>query len=277
MKWKFILLFFVIIIILLAVPVGINYLILNPTPKGFRVADPSNGWLNFFAVYFGSVITALVSFVVLHRTIKNNHKENENNRKLQTAILKYQVNKEKINNTKELFARYIYSLDYFGIKSLAKTFDNNKRAYFGSIRQLMENTSIAFQMLDFELADFKDPKEKQYKDSINTFRFRYNDLLMDLLWMLQPYNLKGTDDENREAYIERLNECQAQTTDTENDINRIWNIIPKYDYKVKENCHKIINDCINGFDFKSIETIANDFFEYEKNKNETLINIGKIE
>ena len=277
MKWKFILLFFVIIIILLAVPVGINYLILNPTPEGFRVADPSNGWLNFFAVYFGSVITALVSFVVLHRTIKNNHKENENNRKLQTAILKYQVNKDKINNTKELFARYIYSLDYFGIKSLAKTFDNNKRAYFGSIRQLMENTSIAFQMLDFELADFKDPKEKQYKDSINTFRFRYNDLLMDLLWMLQPYNLKGTDDENREAYIERLNECQAQTTDTENDINRIWNIIPKYDYKVKENCHKIINDCINGFDFKSIETIANDFFEYEKNKNETLINIGKIE
>ncbi len=277
MKWKFILLFFVIIIILLAVPVGINYLILNPTPEGFRVADPSNGWLNFFAVYFGSVITALVSFVVLHRTIKNNHKENENNRKLQTAILKYQVNKDKINNTKELFARYIYSLDYFGIKSLAKTFDNNKRAYFGSIRQLMENTSIAFQMLDFELADFKDPKEKQYKDSINTFRFRYNDLLMDLLWMLQPYNLKGTDDENREAYIERLNECQAQTTDTENDINRIWNIIPKYDYKVKENCHKIINDCINGFDFKSIETIANDFFEYEKNKNETLINIGKTE
>ena len=277
MKWKFILLFFVIIIILLAVPVSINYLILNPTPEGFRVADPSNGWLNFFAVYFGSVITALVSFVVLHRTIKNNHKENENNRKLQTAILKYQVNKDKINNTKELFARYIYSLDYFGIKSLAKTFDNNKRAYFGSIRQLMENTSIAFQMLDFELADFKDPKEKQYKDSINTFRFRYNDLLMDLLWMLQPYNLKGTDDENREAYIERLNECQAQTTDTENDINRIWNIIPKYDYKVKENCHKIINDCINGFDFKSIETIANDFFEYEKNKNETLINIGKTE
>ena len=277
MKWKFFLLFFVIIIIFLAVPVGINYLILNPTPEGFRVADPSNGWLNFFAVYFGSVITALVSFVVLHRTIKNNHKENENNRKLQTAILKYQVNKDKINNTKELFARYIYSLDYFGIKSLAKTFDNNKRVYFGSIRQLMENTSIAFQMLDFELADFKDPKEKHYKDSINTFRFRYNDLLMDLLWMLQPYNLKGTDDENREAYIERLNECQAQTTDTENDINRIWNIIPKYDYKVKENCHKIINDCINGFDFKSIETIANDFFEYEKNKNETLINIGKTE
>lgn len=283
MNWKDILMGFIMAIafivilavVLIFVPIGINYLVLSPTPEPFELADPSNGWLNFFAVYYGSVITAIVSFVVLYTTIKNNHKENNTNRQLQTAILKYQINKDKNNAIKELFARYIYSLDYFGIKSLAKTFDNNKQAFFYSIRQLLENTSIAYQMLEFNLNDFKEDKERQFIDRVKTFRISYNELLMDLIWMLQPYNLKGTDEENRDIYIEQLRECEAKASDSNKGTNRIWHIAQQYDYRIKDNSHKIINECIDKFDFRAIEKIANDLFEYEKSKNEALINISE--
>jgi hypothetical protein len=281
MNWKDILMGFIMAIafivilavVLIFVPIGINYLVLSPTPEPFELADPSNGWLNFFAVYYGSVITAIVSFVVLYKTIKNNHKENNTNRQLQTAILKYQINKDKNNAIKELFARYIYSLDYFGIKSLAKTFDNNKQAFFYSIRQLLENTSIAYQMLEFNLNDFKEDKERQFIDRVKIFRISYNELLMDLIWMLQPYNLKGTDEENRDIYIEQLRECEAKASDSNKGTNRIWHIAQQYDYRIKDNSHKIINECIDKFDFRAIEKIANDLFDYEKSKNEALINI----
>lgn len=265
----------ILAVVLIFVPIGINYLVLSPTPEPFELADPSNGWLNFFAVYYGSVITAIVSFVVLYTTIKNNHKENNTNRQLQTAILKYQINKDKNNAIKELFARYIYSLDYFGIKSLAKTFDNNKQAFFYSIRQLLENTSIAYQMLEFNLNDFKEDKERQFIDRVKTFRISYNELLMDLIWMLQPYNLKGTDEENRDIYIEQLRECEAKASDSNKGTNRIWHIAQQYDYRIKDNSHKIINECIDKFDFRAIEKIANDLFDYEKSKNEALINISE--
>jgi hypothetical protein len=281
MNWKDILMGFIMAIafivilavVLIFVPIGINYLVLSPTPEPFELADPSNGWLNFFAVYYGSVITAIVSFVVLYKTIKNNHKENNTNRQLQTAILKYQINKDKNNAIKELFARYIYSLDYFGIKSLAKTFDNNKQAFFYSIRQLLENTSIAYQMLEFNLNDFKEDKERQFIDRVKIFRISYNELLMDLIWMLQPYNLKGTDEENRDIYIEQLRECEAKASDSNKGTNRIWHIAQQYDYRIKDNSHKIINECIDKFDFRAIEKIATDLFDYEKSKNEALINI----
>lgn len=283
MKWKDILMGFIMAIaivalsavVLILVPIGINYIVLSPTPEPLKLADPSNGWLNFFAVYYGSVITAIVSFVVLYKTIKNNHKENNTNRQLQTAILKYQINKEKNNVIKELFARYIYSIDYFGIKSLAKTFDNNKQAFFYSIRQHLENTSVAYHMLEFNLNDFKEDKERQFIDRINTFRISYNELLMDLIWMLQPYNHKGTDEENRDIYIDQLKECEANASDFNKGTNRIWYIVQQYDYMIKNNSYKIINECIDKFDFRAIEKIANDFFDYENSKNEALINISE--
>ncbi len=265
----------ILAVVIVLVPVGINYLVLSPTPERFKLADPSNGWLNFFAVYYGSVITVIVSFIVLYRTIKSNQKENNTNRKLQMSILKYQINKDRNNAIKDLFARYIYSLDYFGIKSLAKVFDNNKQSYFYSLRQLLEKTSIAYQMLEFNLNDFKDDEERRFIDTINTFRISYNELLMDLLWMLQPYNNKGTDEENRNTYIEQLKECEAKSSYSNKGTNRIWHVVQKYDYRIKDNCHKIINECIDNFDFRAIEKIANDFFDYEKSKNEALINISE--
>lgn len=280
MKWYKVLFYIliglaVVFLITVAVPVGINYLILTPVPDSFQLANPSNGWLNFFAVYYGSVITVIVSLIILYRTINNNHKENNANRLLQTAILKYQINKDRNNAIKDLFARYINSLDYFGIKSLAKVFDNNKQSYFYSIRQLLEKTSIACDMLEFNLNDFKDDEERRIIDTIRTFRISYNELLMDLLWLLQPYNNEGKDEENRDVYIEQLKECEAKASDSNKGTNRIWYIAQQYDYKIKDNSHKIINECIDKFNFRAIEKIANDFFDYERSKNEALINISE--
>ena len=166
-------------------------------------------------------------------------------------------------------------MDYFGIKSLAKTFDNNKQAFFYSLRQLMESTSIAYQTLEFNLYDFKDVEERQFIDRINTFRISYNELLMDLLWMLQPYYHEGTDEENREIYIEQLKDHEAKASDSNKGTNRIWHIAQQYDYRMKDNSHKILNECIDKFNFRAIEKIANDFFDYERAKNEALINISE--
>ena len=196
---------------------------------------------------------AFVSFAILYKTIEHNkaeslanrqdnHTENEINRNLQISILKYQINKDKINTLKELFAKYIYSLDYFGIKSLAKTFDNSKQTFFYSLRQLMESTSIAYRTLEFNLDDFKDVEERQFIDRINTFRISYNELLMDLLWMLQPYNHEGTDEENRDIYIKQLKNHEAKASDFNKGTNRIWHIAQQYDYRMTASAATVIKN-----------------------------------
>lgn len=71
MKWWI----WIVLAIVLLLPIGINFLMLVAV-KGVSVAGTTGNWIGFWGSYAGGCITALISFVILYRTIEHNKQEN---------------------------------------------------------------------------------------------------------------------------------------------------------------------------------------------------------
>ena len=91
----------IIAIIIVLAPIFINLIAICPAFCPDLVAGSQQSvWVNFFAVYSGSLIGAFVSFYILYKTIEankseseqnraDNHTESEASRKRLTAVFKY--------------------------------------------------------------------------------------------------------------------------------------------------------------------------------------------
>lgn len=92
----------IIVILVTSIPIAINFILLFPSFTS--IVGDNTEWLSFWSGY----ISAAVAFVILHiqrmdskKQIENNKKENkrenEENRKLQLNILKYQQEMQWLN------------------------------------------------------------------------------------------------------------------------------------------------------------------------------------
>lgn len=70
---------FSIILIILIIPIVINYVLMIPTP--FKIIGSNAEWLSFWGTYLGGIIGAFVSFYILYITLIHNKKEAEIERK----------------------------------------------------------------------------------------------------------------------------------------------------------------------------------------------------
>ena len=61
-------------LLLLIVPVALNFVI-GFTPLGWSVAGDTENWVSFWGSYAGGCITAIISYVILKKTIDYNKKE----------------------------------------------------------------------------------------------------------------------------------------------------------------------------------------------------------
>lgn len=74
LSWAAVLVFF-------GVPIFVNFMLLTDIRHYINVVCNASGWLGFFGSYYGGIISAAVSFVILYYTIKENKKEHEENLK----------------------------------------------------------------------------------------------------------------------------------------------------------------------------------------------------
>ena len=75
-----------ILVILLISPILINYIVL-----GISVGATINGSIDGWLGYYGTLIGSIITMFVLYRTRAWNKDDNEDTRKTQNNILKYQV------------------------------------------------------------------------------------------------------------------------------------------------------------------------------------------
>ena len=61
-------------LLLLIVPVLLNFVI-GIVPAGWKVAGDTGNWVSFWGSYAGGCITAIISYVILKKTIDYNKKE----------------------------------------------------------------------------------------------------------------------------------------------------------------------------------------------------------
>ena len=77
----------VIVILLILSPLIINNVLLIPSLLGYSVNGSYDGWLSFF----GALVGSLVTMCVLYRTRRWNKEDNDETRRIQSSILKYQA------------------------------------------------------------------------------------------------------------------------------------------------------------------------------------------
>lgn len=126
---KIISLLLIVVIIIYIIPKTINDVILLPAI--FEIVGEGTDWLSFWGAYLGSIITAVVAFVILYIQRKDNEKQNlknreENikqhnaNRKLQYNILKHQQEQSNLNDFIIISSKLIAAINPLEIKTICK-------------------------------------------------------------------------------------------------------------------------------------------------------------
>lgn len=178
----------IIIAIILATPIIINWLILEPS--FFEYIGTGVDWLSFWGGYIGAIISAGVAFAILHIQRKDNEKQNEENRTLQINVLKHQQKTQWLNELKGKCLEYYLGfdinalIDFKGSINISAT---TQKDSFDTLKVLCEKkNSSAFSFgLMFPPQEYLDEKEYEFLATLKDYSNIYNVALFDIVWLCQ--------------------------------------------------------------------------------------------
>ena len=122
----------IIILTIIFLPLGINWLILQP--KWFSIVGYDTDWLSFWGSYMGGVQSSIIAIFILYKQIKQNHSENEDNRKLLLKQIQYTHEENEVNRKLEL-----YSIDY-----------HQQKEWLNDMRKACIRNLYSYDVNDFE-------------------------------------------------------------------------------------------------------------------------------
>lgn len=180
----------VFFIIILA-PIILNFILQIPALT--TIVGNNVDWLSFWGGYLGAVLSSLVAFVILILQLRQNHKENEDNRianskanqannKLQLNILKYQQETQWLNMFREVCSEYICMYNYNDLAAIVNMIRENTYPMdiINSIKELFDRS----MKLDAKFAYSRkiDEHSKQLFETVIEPQYNlYNAVLKDLL------------------------------------------------------------------------------------------------
>lgn len=120
-----------VILIILIVPILLNFIIMIPAFSPIIGGD--RDWLSFHGSYIGSVIASLITLYVLYKQLQHNHEENENtrqenqtlnekNRQLQLNILRYEQEKQWLQELRAACVNNICSYNHNDVMEICNSF-----------------------------------------------------------------------------------------------------------------------------------------------------------
>ncbi len=215
----------IIVILVTSIPIAINFILLFPSFTS--IVGDNTEWLSFWSGY----ISAAVAFVILHiqrmdskKQIENNKKENkrenEENRKLQLNILKYQQEMQWLNMFRQASIEYVSAYTYndlvHSINQIGKEFD---------LLRFGDNYIINIEIKTESSIDkiFKQQqKNKYYLEFLNKEIYIYTYILNEN--KLYKLIRKDSNNEIKEATFNELcNKLLLQEVVTFNNIDDLFN------------------------------------------------------
>lgn len=170
------------ILIILVVPVLLNFIILMPAFS--PIIGKDTDWLSFHGSYIGSVIASLITLYVLYKQLQHNHEENEKtrqenqtvnekNRQLQLNILKYEQEKQWLQEMRTACVNNICSYSNNDVMEICNSFHfyPNIKIILSKIKALMDrlaqtDTAVGVLMpitnIDKSTMDFNGHRETEY-------------------------------------------------------------------------------------------------------------------
>lgn len=228
-------------------PLFVNWLLSIST--GIKVYE--NGWLGFW----GSLLGALFPFIILYKTLIDNHRENEKGRKAQVGTIKYQVSKGSLNDLKENITAYYKAMNVYEMEMIALRPKEDISNSLNVIWRIIKETENAYRVLRLTLVDYTDTKENEYKVFLDKFHLAYTGLLSDFAWLIDGkcslYDYKEEIKKNGNVSIENL---------------RIWKIIEDGNLDKGTDGKLIMDELLDGMEYKAFYERSEDFIKYENDK-----------
>lgn len=182
MMKKFLKAYWWAILMVLIAPVLLNFIILIPAFS--PVVGGSLDWLSFHGSYIGSVIASLITLYVLYKQLQHNHEENERtrrenqavnekNRQLQLNILKYEQEKQWLQEMRTACVNNICSYSNNDVMEICNSFHFSPdiKIILPKIKALMDrlaqtDTAVGFLTpitnIDKSSTDFNGHRETAY-------------------------------------------------------------------------------------------------------------------
>lgn len=173
---------------LIAIPILINFVLLIPafTP----IVGNESIWLNFFAVYIGSITTSIISFCILYKTLQANHEENERNRLFQNNILRCQIDYNNLNKFKDVCNIFCNALNYNTLIEICNIFILKGESPLNIIKQSFSNVAEANRLRQFHFVTPSDELCQLIDEQTKVCRL-YEEALLDCEVIVSYMNSKS--------------------------------------------------------------------------------------
>lgn len=233
-------------------PIVLNFIFLIDV--GLPIAGSYDGWL----AYSGALAGALITLFVLQQTINRNHKENQENRRLQISLLQNQYIKERISLLEDALFDYQTSINAIELLNILEMI---KKGEFIDSKINLQKMGLATDKASFKIDLYltrtaKTKIESEFTIIFNELNVEYQTLIADLLFFIDLIkNLPESKIEEYISYHINLSIEQDNSLGLVKNITTISQIIQSKGeyYKIKENSEEIINQRI----MVSIDKITN--------------------
>lgn len=175
------------ILIVLAAPIVINYILLVPAIS--PIVGDNTMWLSFWGGYLGAIISSAAAFIILHIQREDNKKQNENNRNdnqkwnnnnriLQLNTLKYQQEMQWLNAFRQISAEYVSAYNYNDLIRIVNISRSDAENAFNGIGPLLDRLALCDVRLKY--IGVRGDKASYLCEICDAFFELYNDVLYDI-------------------------------------------------------------------------------------------------
>lgn len=276
-KRKFIVAVLLFVILIMTVPVALNYLL--PLELGYDSIKPnttSSLWLGYWGSIIGAIIGAGATFIVLRYTIRNNETNNAKNLEFQIKIVEHNDYIKWLDEIKGYLVDIKVCLDYH---SLLTSINFVKNGETDKVSRIASEKISRINHLHYRmLLNLKDElKDKDFIESLRNTSNSYSDILHCFVLLSHIHNFFNSlnEDSAKKKIIEYL-KVESKFSDMNRD-------------KLPNKCSFIENILNIPEDVPFQETIVfmeEDFFDHmdqhicpnlDKLKDQTLLLIAKLE
>lgn len=265
-----------ILFLIILVPCVINYIMIQP--RICEITGNDTSWLSFWGGYIGSIISSAIALYILWKQLNQNHKENEDNRKLQLKNIEYQQKSQWLNLLRSKLADYysefcIYDLIFLEEMIFKK---ENQSDIRNKIKILLDRITNASFSVGILFPENIDSEEKKLLSAINKITEEFYATLGDLDWYVHDVAyLSGGFEFNARIYKERTDNYMKDATKYNLSHDRIWQIIIANSYNIFDKHEEIVS---NYFDLvlevlnpNDVQKHIIDLIDYEQNKIDKIL------
>ena len=223
--------------------------------------------VSFSGALLGSAITAVVSFIILYRTLRSNRKENESNRVLQLKVLEYQIGKYWLSDLKGAILLLYEAMDINEYYTLAQMVGDSvsEQDFTNQMKRLCIRMNKAISALNICLVGHDDQEAKEFKAIYNSFKLDYHYAIMDIKWF-RSFCESLKLDYTSEWIKERVEQYKTQRSNDEpgpNNGDRIWEDIKRRGYQIGLFKYEICKDTIDKLDDIILPKACESFIQHE--------------